>query len=118
MFAGGPLAGALFDRYGPRWILLVGSFLHVFGLFMTSISSKYYQYLLSQGALLPPMYRRKHLLIIRRSLQPNRREFHLLCGYEQCWHMVFKEQSSCIWHYGLGLQSGWSDISHHGPTRD
>ncbi|KFX92084.1 hypothetical protein O988_07436 [Pseudogymnoascus sp. VKM F-3808] len=44
-----PLIGKLFDRYGPRWLLLVGTFLHVFGLLMTSISTKYYQILLSQG---------------------------------------------------------------------
>ena len=49
MFAGGPIAGKLYDNYGPRWILLVGSFLHVFGLMMASISSDYYQFLLSQG---------------------------------------------------------------------
>ncbi|KFY35194.1 hypothetical protein V494_06124 [Pseudogymnoascus sp. VKM F-4513 (FW-928)] len=44
-----PLIGKLFDRYGPRWLLLVGTFLHVFGLLMASISTKYYQLLLSQG---------------------------------------------------------------------
>ncbi|KFZ23729.1 hypothetical protein V502_01794 [Pseudogymnoascus sp. VKM F-4520 (FW-2644)] len=27
-----PLIGKLFDRYGPRWLLLVGTFLHVFAL--------------------------------------------------------------------------------------
>ena len=53
MFAGGPIAGKLYDNYGPRWVLLAGSFLHVFGLMMASISSKYYQFLLSQGALSP-----------------------------------------------------------------
>ena len=50
MFAGGPFAGKIYDNYGPRWILFTGSFLHVFGLMMSSISSKYYQFLLSQGA--------------------------------------------------------------------
>lgn len=46
----GPLMGVLFDRYGPRPLLLVGSFMHVFGLMMASISSEYYQFMLSQGA--------------------------------------------------------------------
>ncbi|OBT71253.1 hypothetical protein VF21_09485 [Pseudogymnoascus sp. 05NY08] len=59
-----PLIGKLFDRYGPRWLLLVGTFLHAFGLLMTSMSTKYYQFLLSQGVfsaigaslvLLPPL---------------------------------------------------------------
>ncbi|KAJ0412993.1 major facilitator superfamily domain-containing protein [Aspergillus carlsbadensis] len=49
MLGMGPIVGAIFDRYGPRWLLLVGSFLHVFGLMMTSLSTEYYQLLLSQG---------------------------------------------------------------------
>ncbi|KAG8529254.1 uncharacterized protein KY384_005889 [Bacidia gigantensis] len=53
MFAGGPIAGKLYDNYGPKWILLVGSFFHVFGLMMASISTTYYQFLLSQGLCSP-----------------------------------------------------------------
>ncbi|KAL3461045.1 major facilitator superfamily domain-containing protein [Aspergillus heterothallicus] len=49
MLAMGPVVGAIYDRYGPRWLLFIGSFLHVFGLMMTSLSTKYYQLLLSQG---------------------------------------------------------------------
>ena len=45
----GPILGHWFDRYGPRPLLLVGSFMHVFGLMMASLSSTYYQLLLSQG---------------------------------------------------------------------
>lgn len=37
------------DSLGPRWPLLLGSFLHVFGLMMISISKKYYQFFLSQA---------------------------------------------------------------------
>lgn len=37
MFAGGPICGKIFDNYGPRWLLLIGSFLNVFGLMMTSL---------------------------------------------------------------------------------
>ncbi|KAL2828949.1 major facilitator superfamily domain-containing protein [Aspergillus cavernicola] len=53
MFFGGPFVGVFFDNFGPRWILLAGSFFHVFGLMMISISSKYYQFLLAQGICSP-----------------------------------------------------------------
>ncbi|KAL2865520.1 MCT family MFS transporter [Aspergillus lucknowensis] len=53
MFFGGPFVGVLFDNFGPRWILLAGSFFHIFGLMMVSVSSKYYQFLLAQGICSP-----------------------------------------------------------------
>lgn len=43
----------LFDNYGPKWLLLAGTFLHVFGLMMTSISSEYYQFIPAQGICSP-----------------------------------------------------------------
>ena len=45
----GPVAGHWFDRRGPREVILFGTFMHVFGLMMASISKEYYQILLSQG---------------------------------------------------------------------
>ncbi|KAL8834183.1 MAG: hypothetical protein Q9170_003884 [Blastenia crenularia] len=53
MFAGGPVWGKLYDNYGPRYLLLVGSFLHVFGLMMASLCNDYYQFLLAQGVCSP-----------------------------------------------------------------
>ncbi|KAI9809617.1 MAG: hypothetical protein M1825_000049 [Sarcosagium campestre] len=53
MFLGGPFVGKLYDNHGPKYILLIGSFLHVFGLMMASISSQYYQFILTQGLLSP-----------------------------------------------------------------
>ncbi|KAL8681288.1 MAG: hypothetical protein Q9186_002599 [Xanthomendoza sp. 1 TL-2023] len=53
MFAGGPIWGKLYDNYGPRYLLLAGSFLHVFGLMMASLCSDYYQFLLAQGVCSP-----------------------------------------------------------------
>ncbi|PTB63200.1 MFS general substrate transporter [Trichoderma citrinoviride] len=49
MMALGPVIGLIYDKYGPRWLIIGGTFLHVFGLMMTSISTEYYQLLLSQG---------------------------------------------------------------------
>ncbi|KAI9370021.1 major facilitator superfamily domain-containing protein [Aspergillus egyptiacus] len=49
MMGMGPIVGALYDRYGLGWLLRTGSFLHVFGIMMTSISTEYYQILLAQG---------------------------------------------------------------------
>ncbi|RAH57317.1 MFS monocarboxylate transporter [Aspergillus piperis CBS 112811] len=53
MFITGPFVGRLFDAYGPRWLLLTGSLLHVFGLMMASLSSQYYQFILSQSICSP-----------------------------------------------------------------
>ena len=44
-----PWVGLLYDNFGPRLLLITGTFLHVFGLMMTSLSSKYYQFFLSQS---------------------------------------------------------------------
>ncbi|KAH9210136.1 major facilitator superfamily transporter [Leptodontidium sp. 2 PMI_412] len=49
MFAGGIFTGKVFDDYGPRYLLIAGTFLHIFGLMMTSISKTYYQILLNQA---------------------------------------------------------------------
>ncbi|MCJ1428107.1 hypothetical protein MMC29_006015 [Sticta canariensis] len=49
MLFGGPFVGKIFDDYGPRYLLACGTVLHVLGLMMASISTKYYQFLLSQA---------------------------------------------------------------------
>ncbi|KIK70008.1 hypothetical protein GYMLUDRAFT_535541 [Collybiopsis luxurians FD-317 M1] len=49
-FSGGPI-GYMFDKYGPRNLMLVGTVLYVLSMMMTSISTHYYHYLLSQGLL-------------------------------------------------------------------
>ncbi|KAI1505079.1 major facilitator superfamily domain-containing protein [Biscogniauxia marginata] len=41
--------GRLFDNYGPRWLIIIGTLVYVFGLMMVSLSSSYYQFILSQG---------------------------------------------------------------------
>ncbi|KAH0258947.1 monocarboxylate permease-like protein, partial [Aureobasidium melanogenum] len=49
MFFLGPFIGYFFDSYGPRYILLTGTCLHVFGVMMASLAKDYYQIMLSQG---------------------------------------------------------------------
>ncbi|KAK5063006.1 hypothetical protein LTR84_005082 [Exophiala bonariae] len=49
MLAIGPFAGKAFDDFGPSKLLIFGSFLHVFGIMMASISKEYYQFMLSQA---------------------------------------------------------------------
>lgn len=49
MFIGGLWVGRIYDNFGPRYLLLAGTFFHVFGLMMTSISTKYWHFILSQG---------------------------------------------------------------------
>jgi MFS family permease len=46
---GGAIGGKYFDAGYFRYMLWTGSFLVVFGLMMTSISTKYYQFMLAQG---------------------------------------------------------------------
>ncbi|KAL8953520.1 MAG: hypothetical protein Q9222_000622 [Ikaeria aurantiellina] len=49
MYGGGIIFGKLFDSYGPRWLLLLGSVMHVFGFMMSSLATEYYQVFLSQA---------------------------------------------------------------------
>ncbi|KAJ1330812.1 MFS transporter MCT family aspergillic acid transporter [Microdochium nivale] len=49
MTAMGPIIGYIYDRFGPHYLLLTGSILHVFGLMMASLATEYYQFLLAQG---------------------------------------------------------------------
>jgi hypothetical protein len=49
MFFPGPIVGWVFDNYGPKYILIFGTFFHVFGLMMTSLCTEYYQLILAQA---------------------------------------------------------------------
>ncbi|KAF2102316.1 putative MFS monocarboxylate transporter [Rhizodiscina lignyota] len=51
-FLGLPV-GALYSRFGPRPLIWIGTFLHVFGIMMASLSRKEYQLVLSQGIWSP-----------------------------------------------------------------
>lgn len=45
----GLIFGRVFDLYGPRWMLILGTVIYIFGLMMTSLSHEYYQFFLAQG---------------------------------------------------------------------
>ncbi|TDZ14528.1 MFS transporter asaE [Colletotrichum orbiculare MAFF 240422] len=49
MTFGGALFGRLYDSYGPKYLLYGGTVVYVFGLMMTSLSTKYYQFILAQS---------------------------------------------------------------------
>ncbi|KAF5701786.1 riboflavin transporter MCH5 [Fusarium mundagurra] len=46
---GSAVWGRVYDSYGPRWLLLIGAPVYVFGIMMLSLSKEYYQILLSQS---------------------------------------------------------------------
>ncbi|KAF2643264.1 MFS general substrate transporter [Massarina eburnea CBS 473.64] len=53
MFFPGPLVGFLYDNHGPKPLILVGGFFHIFGLMMTSLCTEYWQFILAQGICSP-----------------------------------------------------------------
>jgi hypothetical protein len=53
MFANGAAVGKFYDNFGPFYVMLFGSTLHVFGVMMMSLSSEYYQFILAQGICSP-----------------------------------------------------------------
>ncbi|CEI67749.1 hypothetical protein FVEN_g9557 [Fusarium venenatum] len=46
---GSAIWGRVYDSYGPRWLLFIGAPVYCFGLMMLSLSTQYYQILLSQA---------------------------------------------------------------------
>ncbi|KAH8723922.1 major facilitator superfamily domain-containing protein [Phaeosphaeriaceae sp. PMI808] len=53
MFFPGLIVGWVNDSYGPKYLLIFGTFFHVFGLMMTSLCTEYYQFILAQGICSP-----------------------------------------------------------------
>lgn len=45
----GLIFGRVFDVYGPRWMLVIGTVVYIFGLMMTSLCTEYWQFFLAQG---------------------------------------------------------------------
>lgn len=53
MFLPGPIVGWVNDNYGPKYLLIFGTFFHVFGLMMTSLCTEFWQFALAQGVCSP-----------------------------------------------------------------
>jgi MFS family permease len=53
MFFPGPIVGFFYDNHGPLYLLLFGTFMHVFGIMMTSLCTEYWQFILAQGICSP-----------------------------------------------------------------
>lgn len=49
MQIGALVFGKIFDNYGARFLLLFGTFFHIFGLMMASLGTQYYQLFLAQS---------------------------------------------------------------------
>jgi MFS family permease len=45
----GTIFGRLFDAFGPRYLLILGTLTYIFGLMMVSLSHTYYQFFLAQA---------------------------------------------------------------------
>lgn len=49
MFVSAPISGKIFDSYGPRYIVAMGSLLQVLGIMTMSLSTQYWHFILSQS---------------------------------------------------------------------
>lgn len=82
IIAVGVLTGPLFDRGYIRSLLLVGSFLVVFGMMMLSLSSEYYQIILAQGVCVgigSGLVYVPSLAMVTFSMSPKNRPLGLAC---------------------------------------
>lgn len=117
MLFGGPFVGKIFDDYGPSYLLIVGTFLHVFGLIMTSISKKYYQFLLSQAicsAIGASLIFYPSFICV--SCDPNsvRTSLTGLLGI----HLVLPQASRCPRPGCSWIIPRWRHFSYHGRSSD
>jgi hypothetical protein len=105
----------LADTYGPRIPILLGSFLHVFGLMMTSISKEYYQFFLAQSVcsaigcsfLFFPstyllMHSPPHYFVLQKYSPRSSR------------NMVRTPPRPRLWHHRLRVQHRRRHPTHHG----
>lgn len=80
-----PVGGRLFDNYGPRVPMAIGTAMHIFGLMMLSASREYYQIMLSQSVcsgIGSSLVFSPAVTAVRSSLGTNKHNsFHTPCTY-------------------------------------
>jgi MFS family permease len=45
--------GFVFDKFGPKWLLVSGTLIYVFGIMMVSLGTEYYHFFLAQSIVCP-----------------------------------------------------------------
>ena len=108
----GPVVGYMTDNYGPRIPILIGSFLHVFGLMMTSLSKKYYQIILSQSIC--SALGCSFLFYARKYPSQDLTTVLTIPSYRRCWNMVQTSPRYRFWNHHCWIQSRWCRSSNHG----
>lgn len=116
MMGTGPFVGLIYDRYGHRWLLLIGSVMHVFGIMMASLGKTYYQILLAQGLC--------SAIGVSMIFTPCKclpcfcclsQLYSLTCASCQLHGgLVFEEPRSCVRSRLHRVKSRWRHISYHG----
>jgi hypothetical protein len=110
------MVGKIYDDHGPSLLLLFGTFLHVFGLMLTSTGTTYVQIILSQsicsgiGASMvfyPAVncVSSTLALIFKMPLTDN-----ALLGVD----LVPSKARGCTWTRRCGCFSRWCHLPHHG----
>jgi hypothetical protein len=126
----GPLTGVIGDTYGPRIPILIGTFLHVFGLMMTSISHEFYQFFLAQSIVsamgcsflfFPSTYHLTSLCLfsiyreqIRNSLETLYHNTNTHSSTRSSRPILHHASRPCPRYRRLWLLHRWHNTPHHG----
>jgi hypothetical protein len=89
----------VYDNYGPKVLVYTGVFLHLFGMMMCSISTEYYQFILSQGT--SPLSHTKNQTINAKNIQacaPRSAMQHYLPRHSARPAPGSIRTRLCIWH--------------------
>lgn len=117
MFLFSPLSGYIFDNYGPRVPILLGSVMHVFGLMMLSLSTEYYQIMLSQS-ICSGIGLSLFFTPSLTAVSSTERFLHLPLTFATAANLVRKETCFGTWDMCVRLGHWRGGLSPHGSTVD